>query len=333
MLYLNKFLCKIKENPTIFKTEGLILAFGLTNTQIKKLKQYALENQLITQLKQEYYLTQEGENYLLKNPIESWKIKYFPKLPNINVELLKEDKANLAITKAIRAFAKHLLEKQELKENSLEKALIEDLNKCENLMIEIEKNILDGKRNLLLKIFEKYQKKGITKPLFFLILLKIISNNIEKIAIYEKYQFQLRFDTLMFDRMVVCPQNFELQKTEMSDEILLKDISKIILNKKSDNILEITKGLYSIVKNLDKYSMNTQNLSKKTLRLRNVILNAKDPISLFERDIPRALGNKSLQDCDREFLNSLKVSLNELKLCTKNLVKDIITLINPLFQQ
>ena len=69
--------------------------------------------------------------------------------------------------------------------------------------------------------------------------------------------------------------------------------------------------------------MNTENLSKKTLRFRNTILNAKDPIALFERDIPKALEQQSLKDCDREFLNNLKLSLNELNNCSDNLIKDL----------
>ena len=173
---------------------------------------------------------------------------------------------------------------------------------------------------------------GLTKSLFSVILLAVLCRNLEKIAIYEKSIFQLKFDTLMFDRMVACPQNFEIQQTEMRDEYLIKDISKIILNKKSDNILEITKGLYKIIKSLDKYTMNTQKLTPKTLRLRNTIINAKDPISLFERDIPKALGFKELSDCDRGFLNELKISLNELKNCTTELIKDLKTFIFETFQ-
>ena len=42
MQYLNKFLGKIKENPTILKTQNVILHLGLTSTQIKDLKKYAL---------------------------------------------------------------------------------------------------------------------------------------------------------------------------------------------------------------------------------------------------------------------------------------------------
>ena len=323
MLYLNKLLKKIKENPNFFKEEQVVMSMGLSLTHIKNLKKYALENQLITVTKQKYFLTIEGENFLSGCAKENWLDNNYLKRPDVNVEYLKEETTPSILTKAIRNLAKHMLEGQEIKQNSLEGALLNDIKKCNSLLSELELYVLNGKRNLLFEIFQNYNKKGITKSLFSIILLKILVQNIDSIAIYEKSQFQLKFDVLMFDRMIACPQNFEIQKTEMLDEYLLKDISKIILNKTSYNILEITKGLYKTIKGLDKYTMNTQNLTPKTLRLRNVILSAKDPISLFERDIPKVLSGKLLKDCGREFLNDLKVSLNELKDCTNNLNKDL----------
>lgn len=323
MLYLNKLLNGIKGNPIIFKTPDIILTLGLTSSQIKDLKKKALENQLITQTKQGYYLTEKGEKYLLENPLESWISKEYNLRPDVNVEYLKLEKTNSNLTRAIRLLAKHFIEKEELKEFSLEHALKEDLKKCAKLSLKLEEEILGGKRKNLEKIFEKYIQKGITKPLISIVLLEILATNTERIAIYEKGQFQLKLDVLMFDRMVVVPQNFELQKTEMSDEYLLKDISRIILNNKSNNILEITKGLYKIIRSLDKYTMNTKNLSKKTLRFRSVLVNAKDPVSLFERDIPRAFGYENLQDCNRDFLNDLKITIKELKNCVENLTIDL----------
>lgn len=323
MLYLNKLLAKIKETPSIFKNPNIILILGLTNSQIKDLKKYALENQFITQSKQEYYLTEKGEEYLVKNPKKTWATSEYPLRSEVNFEYLKEEKTPSVLTKAIRNIAKHFLEDLPLKEFSPEQAILEDMKKCQNLSSKIESDILSGKRKSLNTIYEKYIQKGITKSLISLLILEIMVNSLDKIAIYEKGQFQLNFDPLMFDRFIACPHNFELQKTEMEDEYILKDVSKIILNKKSNNILEITKGLYSIVKTLDKYTINTQNLDKKTLRFRNVVLNAKDPISLFERDIPRAFGYKFLSDCDRNFLDDLKKSLQELKNCIESLIKDI----------
>ena len=323
MIYLNKFLTKIKENPAILKSEKSILLLGLSASQIKGLKKYALENLLIQADKDGCFLTKKGEEYLEENPIVSWASGELRLRPEIKVEYLKEEKIPAILTKAIRLLAKHLIEKENLKENSLEHALLEDVKNSVKLISQLEKDILNKKRICLANVFTKYAEKGITKSIVAILLLKILTENFDKIAIYEKCQFQLKFDTLMFDRMLAVPQNFEIQKTELEDKYILKDISKIILNKKSENILEITKGLYSIIKSFDKYTMSTENLSKKTIRFRNVILNAKDPISLFERDIPKVLASKILDDCDREFLNDLKLTLDELKNCTRNLLIDI----------
>lgn len=323
MQYLNKLLNGIKSDPAIFKSPEIVVILGLTQTQIKNLKKYALEKEFIIQNKLMYYLTDQGEKYLQENPLYSWANAEFPERPEVNVEYLKEDSATPSLTKAMRNYAKFLLEEQPLNELSLEYALVKDVEKSEKIRALVEIDILSGKRKSLVEIYDKYQRLGLTKSLISIIVLKNLVSNIEKIAIYEKGLFQLKFDKLMFDRMMVCPQNFEIQKTEMSDQYLIKDISKIILNKKSDNIIEITKGLYSIIKKLDKYSMNTQSLNQKTLRLRNTIVNAKDPIALFERDIPMVLAGKKLQECDREFLDSLKKSLNELKSSTENLILEI----------
>ena len=323
MQYLNKLLNGIESNSKIFRTTDIILRLGLTNTQIKDLKKYALENQLITQSKNEYFLTQKGKEYLKQNPIANWVCEKFPLRSEINVESLKEEKITSVLTKAIRIYSKHLIEKEILPENSLAHAISEDLKKCNKLICELEKEILNDKKKQLDEIYEKFLKKGITKSLIFLSILKIIIENSERIAIYEKSQFQIKFDALMFDRMMACPQNFELQKTELEDEYILKDVSKIILNKKSNNIIEITKGLIATIKTLDKYTMNTQNLNNCTLRLRNIIVNARDPISLFQRDIPKVFGYKNLQECDRKFLNNLKISLNELRNCTSILTKNL----------
>ncbi len=323
MLYLNKLLTRIKEDSTFLKKENLILNLGLSCSEIKNLKKIALENCFIKQNKQEILLTTKGEEYLSKNPVIPWITKEFPLRDEINLEYLKEEKSPTTLTRAIRLYARHLLESKSLKENSLEMALKEDVDRCKKIYTSLEKDILNGKKNKLENLFSKYTQKGFTKSIISAVLLKILAKNIQQLAIYEKSQFQLKLDSLMFDRIMACPQNFEVQKTVIEDIYILKDISKIILNKKTENILEITKELYRIIKSFDKYTMNTQNLNSKTLRLRNVIVNAKDPISLFERDIPKVLCGKVLQECNRDFLNCLKLSLDEMKKCTENLIKDL----------
>ena len=234
MLHLPKLLNKIQNDSKIFKDPEIILKLGLTGSDIKKFKKIALENQLITQEKQEYFLTEKGKEYLVTNLTPKSKSQDFTLSPELNVEYFKEEKTPAVLTKAIRAYAKFLIEKAEMKENSLEKALFNDIEKCQKLYSKIEAEILNNKRNNLNVIYEKYLQKGLTKSLISCIILRVLADNLDKLAIYEKSQFQLNFDCLMFDRMIACPENFEIQRTEMPDEILLKDISKIILNKKTN---------------------------------------------------------------------------------------------------
>lgn len=329
MEYLNKLLVCIEKDSKIFKNTDVNFIVGLTNTQIKDLKKYAVTNELIKEDKKEYFLTPKGQNYLKENPIQSWCCKEYPKRPEINLEYLKLDKMPPILTKAIRCLARHLLEGEELKENSIESYLIRELlsdnSTCKNIKNEIEEYILQGKKIKLTDLFERFMSYGLTKSIVGILLLDVLAKNKDILAIYEKLQFQLKLNQLMFDRMIFCPQNFEIQKTIMEDTPILEDISLVLSDKPTKNILYITKALIYFIRDLEKYTLNTERLSKKTLRFRNVIMNAKDPISLFNRDIPKVLAGKFLSDCDSEFLSTYKSSIDELKNATKNMISEINT--------
>ena len=137
MLYLNKLLLGIKKDSLLFKSPEIVLKLGISSSQIKELKKYALENQLITQQKQEFTLTTLGEDYLVKNPIENLQVKSPLQAPNINVEYLKLEKTPAILTKAIRALGRYFIEKEDLKEFSLEQALFEDIKRNEKLKLKI----------------------------------------------------------------------------------------------------------------------------------------------------------------------------------------------------
>lgn len=329
MEYLNKLLVCVEKDPTIFRKSNLNFIVGLTNTQVKDLKKYAITNELIKEEKRDFFLTAKGQEYLKENPIQSWCCEEYPQRPEINLEYLKLDKIPPTLTKAIRCLARHLLEGKELKENSTESYLMQELlsenSNCKVLKKEIEKYILQGKKIKLTDLFERFMSYGLTKSIVGILLLDVLAKNKDILAIYEKLQFQLKLNQLMFDRMIFCPQNFEIQKTIMEDIPILEDISLVLSDKPTKNILDITKALIYFIRDLEKYTLNTERLSKKTLRFRNVIMNAKDPISLFSRDIPKVLAGKFLSDCDSEFLETYKSSIDELKNATKNMISEINT--------
>lgn len=329
MEYLNKLLFHIEKDGSIFKNPEINYVLGLTNTQVKDLKKEAISNGYIQEKeKREFILTPKGKEYLKNNPIKSWCSKDFPKRPEINLEYLKLEKMPPILTKAIRCLARHLLEGEELKQNTIEDYLSRELlaenSSCKDLKDEIEKYILNGEKIKLTELFDKFMAYGITKSIVGILLLSVLAKNKDILAIYEKLQFQLKLNQLMFDRMIFCPQNFEIQKTIMEDLPVLEDLSIVLSKNKTKNILDITKNLICAIRELDKYTMNTERLSKKTTRFRNVIVNAKDPISLFYRDIPKVLTGKLLPECNNnDLLKEYKNSINELRCATENMISEI----------
>lgn len=327
MDYLDKLLFCVDNDSAIFKNPDMNFIIGLTNTQIKDLKKHAISNDLIKEDKKEFFLTEKGKQYLKEHPLKSWCCDEYPKRPKINLEYLKLEKMPPTLTKAMRCLARHLLEGEELKENSTESYLMRELlsenSTCSNLKKEIEKFVLCGKKVKLTDLFEKFTSYGLTKSIVGILLLDVLAKNRDILAIYEKLQFQLKLNQLMFDRMIFCPQNFEIQKTVMENLPILEDISLILSDIPTKNILDITKTLIYFIRELEKYTLQTERLSKKTLRFRNVIMNAKDPISLFNRDIPKVLDGKMLIECDSDFLKFYQEAVDELKNATQNMISEI----------
>ncbi|MFI3301173.1 MAG: hypothetical protein R3Y28_07115 [Candidatus Gastranaerophilales bacterium] len=342
MNYLNKILSCIKNDAKLFQNPEINHITGLTNTQIKELKKYVLENNLIQDCKREITLTDLGIEYLEENPLQSWCNQEMPKRPEINIESLKLEKAPPTLTRAIRLLAKHLIEGEDLKPNSnedyLQREFLSETSNCKDLKTEIEEFILNpspqpspakgegasyGKVKLT-ELFDRFSQApyGLTKSITAILLLDVITTHRNVLAIYEQGQFQLKLNQLMFDRMIYCPQNFELQKTVL-DLPILEGLSEALSIEPSKNILDVTKGLIYLVRKLEKYTLNTERLSKPTLRFRNCVMNAKDPISLFNRDIPKILVGKDLTDCNEELINAFKTSINELLNCCDEMIAEI----------
>jgi hypothetical protein len=127
MNHLPKLLSKIKNDPMLFQKADVNFIVGLTTSQVKDLKKQAITENLITESKREFFLTELGEKYLSQKPVQSWVTDEFSKRPEVNLEYLKLEKAPPTLTKGVRNLAKYLLENQELKENSTEHYLVREL--------------------------------------------------------------------------------------------------------------------------------------------------------------------------------------------------------------
>ncbi|MFA6989820.1 MAG: hypothetical protein WC197_07105 [Candidatus Gastranaerophilaceae bacterium] len=336
------FKITLEENTFILACGEIRLQTGLDASRLKEiihnLQVYYVigdYSEKIHELIQE--LEKEAQNLSLRLPFNSLLSdvldKAYKLCPAIQNEFLTATKSVATGTKAIRNVIKHLLNNEELKEGSLEQDIFKELfttdnEKIKKLKSEIEEyiNNADNKENLQ-KLYDELNQPpyGISNSIISLLLLDILLKLSDKVSLFEKNIFQLEISDLLYDRLMANPQNFELQKNVFTGEkkTYLEKFSKIACCKQTDNLLDVTKSIFYRIKNLDKYTQNTSRLSSQTLKLRNAILNAKEPNKLVFNDIPIALGFKSFENCDDNFFKILENSINELDNCYLELVKEI----------
>lgn len=292
--YVAKVLLALKGDNAFFSTKQKNFLIGLSENDIKKIKKHCLENNLIKQKEKTFVLTQEGFN-LIEDFEDKFKIT--------NLEYLKVEKTPPILTKAIRALARHLLEQEELKKDSLEQNLKKELLNFKDLKKEVENYFSKEKETNLETFFDKFLSLGLTKSIVSILLLNFLSKNKENFAFYERNQFQLNFDCLMFDRIIANPKNFTIKKTVLESSFLNEKI----------NILSQTKDLILKFKKLEKLTLQTTNLSPKTLKFKNIVLNSKDPIQLFEHDLKNIFKDKKeFENAYLELQNFYAKTIKEL---------------------
>lgn len=308
MLFLNKLLKGIKNYPTIFKDPRINFILGLTNSQVKELKRFAITNGFIIQKKQEFFLTEKGDLFLKNNPFESWQNSKFPKRPQLNLEYLKEEKTTPTVTKAIRNLARHLLDGEELKPYTMEAFIQEELlsenSKFKELTQELNASLSENHRINLSQIYQKFISYGLTKSVVSILLLGVLAKNKNNVAVYEKEQFELKINALMLDRIIANPANFEIKKVVLQSPFFNRKI----------NILEETKKLILKFRSFDKITLQTTNLTPTTLKFKNIVLNSKDPIQLFSRDLKNIFNNENeFLEAIRELENFYNKTINQLE--------------------
>ncbi len=279
--YVIRVLQALKKDELFLSQKQKPFSIGLSETDIKKVKKCLIDEKLIEQKEKGYVLSKKAQN-LIENFVDKFKIT--------NIEYLKLDKTPPTLTKALRALARHLLQGEDLKKDSLEENLKKELLNFKDLKKELEEFVEQEKEVNLEILFNKFLNKGFTKSIVSLLVLNFLAKNKNELAFYEKSQFELNFNPLMFDRMVANPKNFEIKKTILNLDFLGEKI----------NILDKTKELILKFKTLEKITLQTNNLSPKTLKFKNIVLNSKDPMQLFKRDLEKIFSDK------KEFKNSIK---------------------------
>ncbi len=149
------------------------------------------------------------------------------------------------------------------------------------------------------------------------------------IALYEHGTFVPKLRPEVTERMTKNPEHFELKyfnKTP-SKAALLKHVSTSL--KTDSDLLATVSYLVRTMSSLPPYVKHTKNLDKKTMAVRDAVLNAREPDTLLFESLPKALGFATVAGPDdaRKFAKALTKSMNKLQGMFARVLKDTAELL------
>lgn len=226
----------------------------------------------------------------------------------------------------------------------------DDTSNIKSLWDYTDKILQNQNSNYSIKnLYNEWEKApfGIKKGLQSFLLLSYLLLKKEQVAVYLDGTYVPEINDLFVDYLIKNTSDICLRY--VSEDKNKKAVLGAIVNtlKNSSNLkvsitpnsspLEVSRELVSFV--LDKinpWTLRTKNLSKDTLKLREVLKNAHDPNKLIFDDIPKIF---DLSQAENKSKFGLKDALSELQNAYPNLIKKIGTLIikelqvNPLLDK
>lgn len=167
---------------------------------------------------------------------------------------------------------------------------------------------------------------GMRDGLFPLVLTIYLICHQHEIALYENGTFVRKMASEEILRLTKKPESFELQLCKIVGiriTLFEKILSMLKVNAGQNTrsqFLEIVRSLCGFVAKLPEYSRHTIKLDKKSIAVRNAILNAKDPAKLLFVDLPVACGHEPFKmdqntsnKSAETFVIDLRSSIDELK--------------------
>jgi len=196
----------------------------------------------------------------------------------------------------------------------------------------------EGSRVVVSDLFAELRKRpiGARDGLLPLMLAVFCVAEAQHIAMYEDDVFLHEIGGAEFHRLSKAPETFELQYCKLSgvrSEVfnqLLSVVDSDIDDSRTPDLIDVVKPLCEFAAGLPDYSRNTTSLSKKTLAVRDALLNAREPSALLFADLPEACGlprvpvrKRSAAGDIKKYVRALKKSLGELRSAYPSLLAQI----------
>ena len=168
---------------------------------------------------------------------------------------------------------------------------------------------------------------GVRDGLFPILLAVVAIADEREIAFYEDGTFLREVGRDAFLRMSKAPERFDIQYCRVEgvrSQLFTQLVQILELAASRPNefeLLGVVRKLCEFVAKLPDYTRNTKRLTTTALAVREVILQARQPVHLLFHDLPAACGFPKFEigstistKNTREFATKLKAALDELKI-------------------
>jgi hypothetical protein len=189
-----------------------------------------------------------------------------------------------------------------------------------------ERSLGDFKEVLSTRPFKL--KKGLRD--FWLSIFLIAKS--DEYALYEKGNYIPDLSGDILDLIIRRPEDYAIKAFDVAGvKLELFNRYRVFLSQGESSrpsnklFIQTVKPFLSFYRELPEYAKITKRLDKKTLALRQVIANAKDPEKVFFEDFPSALGY-SINDIQEnpakteQFIKQLQISIRELRTSYDDLI-------------
>jgi hypothetical protein len=155
-----------------------------------------------------------------------------------------------------------------------------------------------------------------------------------EIAFYEGGAFLPEITVEAFERLVKSPESFELRRYRIEGlrrdvYIQLAQLFGQPIPVRGESLLSVVKPLFRFLRRLPSYCQTTKRLSERTLKVRTVLLHAKEPDQLLFWQLPEACGMDPFEAADndgtrsKQFFDSLRAAITELQRAYEDLLRDL----------
>jgi hypothetical protein len=202
------------------------------------------------------------------------------------------------------------------------------------------------KRQTLADLFETLQSRpyGLKAGVIPIIFCAAAMAHDTEIAFYENGAFLPEISVDAFERLVKSPGSFGLRRYRI--EGLRREVYLELAHLfgqptpvKGASLLSVVKPLFRFLRRLPSYCQTTKHLSSRTLQVRTVLMQAKEPDQLLFRELPEACGMAPFDSTEsdgtraKQFFDALRTSITELQRAYEDLLGDIQELFFRAFDQ